>query len=106
MNNKEKIIQQLRIDDIPRLYCFHDEDKPCKECLSKIRGTIIRTGNIANITGNITNIIGDISRINGNVSGIFGDVSKINGNVSGFAGDMTGIEGDISELRKILEENR
>jgi len=45
-----------------QLYCYHDREKPCEECMSEISG--------------------DVSGIEGDVSGLRGDVSRIEGNVN------------------------
>lgn len=59
----EIIKKQLSLRET-KLYCYHNRDAVCKDCLSKI------TGNVTDIRGNVTDITGNVSGIIGNVSGI------------------------------------
>jgi len=78
---KERIKEQLRLNE-NKLYCSHNKDSVCAECLK-------------NITGNVSGIRGDVSGIRGNVSGIIGNVSGLKGNVSG-------IIGSVDEIMEVL----
>lgn len=91
-----------------KLYCDHNKNEPCAECLEKIHGVISEIyGNISGIYGfiykmhfeNFCDTRGDVSGIYGNASGIFGDVSGLRGDVSGIVGDATGAFGDISNAK-------
>lgn len=74
---KKKIKKQLKLKE-QKLYCRHNIDKPCDECMSKITGnTYYIHGDVSDISGDVSSIHGDISHIRGNVSRIFGDVSDI-----------------------------
>ncbi len=81
---KNRILERLTSRKKDKLFCNHNKDKPCKECLSRI--------------------FGDVSGISGNVSGISGNVSGISGNVTGISGNIPGIFGDEKDIIKILKK--
>ncbi|MEM3858374.1 MAG: hypothetical protein QW478_03085 [Candidatus Micrarchaeaceae archaeon] len=86
------------------MYCKHDSQKPCPECMKRIKETFDIYGNISGIRGNASEIEGDVSNIKGDVSRIEGDVSNIKGNVSNISGDVSNIRGDVSGIRGEVEE--
>jgi hypothetical protein len=61
---EDRIRKQLKLRNEGNLYCTHDSEKPCAECMS-------------GITGDVSDIYGNVSDISGNVSDIYGDVSDI-----------------------------
>ena len=57
-NMKKKIIKQLELATTKGLYCNHDAEKICNNCLGRV------TGNISpELTGNISGLFGDITGI-------------------------------------------
>ena len=63
------------------------------------------SGNLDWISGDVSGIRGNVSGISGNVTGIRGYVSGISGNVNGIRGDLTGIRGDVDNC-ELTEEER
>ena len=101
---KERIKEQLRLNE-NKLYCSHNEDSVCAECLKNITGNVSGlTGDVSVIRGDVSGIWGDVSVIRGDVSVIRGDVSEIWGDVSGLKGDVSVIRGDVSEIRGSVDE--
>src|SRR3990167_8507118 len=82
---EEKIKNQLEYSE-NRLYCFHNSENACDECMKTIRG--------------------DVSGLRGDVSGLRGDVSGLTGNVSGLTGDVSGIEGKTTEIIELLKAHK
>src|SRR3990167_916373 len=88
---EEMIKEQLAYNG-GMLYCLHNSERACEECMKKITGYVSGiTGNVSGITGNVSWIRGYVSGITGNVSGITGYVSEITGNVSEITGNVSWI---------------
>ena len=56
------------------------------------------TGDATNIVGDIVGIRGDVSNIRGKVTHITGDVTKLRGDISKLHGCVTGLSGDCTKI--------
>jgi hypothetical protein len=50
------------------------------------------------ITGDVTDLWGDVSGLRGDVTDLWGYVSGLRGNVTGLRGDVTGLRGDMGQI--------
>lgn len=63
--NKKRILSQLGLrENKNKLFCKHNSNRVCIECMSGI------VGNVSGITGNVSDIWGSVSGINCEVSDI------------------------------------
>jgi hypothetical protein len=62
------IMERLSLKGGGRIYCKHDRNKPCAECLSHV------SGDLTGIRGNLSDISGDLTGISGERGGDKGSV--------------------------------
>ena len=84
---KKKILSQLALME-NRLYCGHNIETACAECLKKI--------------SNYQGLRGNCSGLRGNCIGLSGDCSGLSGDCSGLSGNCTGLRGNCSEIKELL----
>ena len=94
------------------IWCVHNKNRACIICktnitgdLSNVRGNITGIiGDLSNVRGNLSNIRGDLSNISGDLTGVCGNLSNISGDLTGVCGDLSGISGDLTGIRATAGE--
>jgi len=98
---ERKVLEQLSLVE-RKLYCIHNREQACEECLKKISGYEGLSGDCSGLSGNCSGLVGDCSGLVGNCSNLIGDCSELRGDCSGLSGYCSGLSGDCEEIKKVL----
>ena len=95
---KELIRNHLRLLKEHNIWCVHNRVSICIKCNAKI------SGNLSNVQGNLTYIRGNLTGISGNLTNVRGNLTGICGNLTYISGDFTGIRATADEIKEVLRE--